>query len=109
MPFLTNVPLPQCLQHSSATRCLLARDHDRGCTRYLLEVKCLRERTHVATTEGSVADVERGRAGRADALEPIAARVGGAGGTGDGVAGGRRRGGVPERGAAGRGPRWRPG
>src|SRR3954451_3437330 len=41
MPFLTNVPLPQCLQHSSATRCLLARDHDRGCTRYLLEVKCL--------------------------------------------------------------------
>src|SRR4051812_48210675 len=42
MPFLTNVPLPQCLQHSSATRCLLARDHDRGCTRYLLEVKCLR-------------------------------------------------------------------
>src|SRR3954468_10753981 len=42
MPFLTNVPLPQCLQHSSATRRLLARDHDRGCTRYLLEVKCLR-------------------------------------------------------------------
>src|SRR4051812_30374189 len=41
MPFLTNVPLPQCLQHSSATRRLLARDHDRGCTRYLLEVKCL--------------------------------------------------------------------
>src|SRR4051812_29398046 len=42
MPFLTNVPLPQCLQHSSATRFLLALDHDRGCTRYLLEVKCLR-------------------------------------------------------------------
>src|SRR3954452_19929758 len=41
MPFLTNVPLPQCLQHSSATRRLLARDHDRGCMRYLLEVKCL--------------------------------------------------------------------
>src|SRR3954447_2763416 len=41
MPFLTNDPLPQCLQRSSATRCLLARDHDRGCTRYLLEVKCL--------------------------------------------------------------------
>src|SRR3954464_5377207 len=41
MPFLTNVPLPQCLQHSSATRCLLARDHDRGCMRHLLEVKCL--------------------------------------------------------------------
>src|SRR4051794_33850427 len=42
MPFLTNVPLPQCLQHSSATRCLLALDHDRGCTRYLLKVKCLK-------------------------------------------------------------------
>src|SRR3954471_10775926 len=41
MPFLMNVPLPQCLQHSSATRCLLARDHDRGCMRHLLEVKCL--------------------------------------------------------------------
>src|SRR4051795_8464193 len=42
MPFLTYDPLPQCLQHSSATRRLLALDHDRGCTRYLLEVKCLR-------------------------------------------------------------------
>src|SRR3954447_10957435 len=41
MPFLTYDPLPQCLQHSSATRFLLALDHDRGCTRYLLEVKCL--------------------------------------------------------------------
>src|SRR3954447_26847280 len=41
MPFLTNAPLPQCLQHSSATRRLLARDHDRGCMRHLLEVKCL--------------------------------------------------------------------
>src|SRR4051794_22064918 len=41
MPFLTNVPLPQCLQHGSATRRLLARDHDRGCMRYLLKVKCL--------------------------------------------------------------------
>src|SRR3954452_14284258 len=41
MPFLTNVPLPQCLQHSSATRRLLTLDHGRGCTRYLLEVKCL--------------------------------------------------------------------
>src|SRR4051812_18595483 len=44
MPFLTNVPLPQCLQHSSATRCLLARDHDRGCMRHLLKVKCLAPR-----------------------------------------------------------------
>src|SRR4051794_32615725 len=43
MPFLTNAPLPQCLQHSSATRRLLARDHDRGCIRYLLQVKCLNE------------------------------------------------------------------
>src|SRR4051812_27141794 len=41
MPFLTNAPLPQCLQHSSATRRLLARDHDRGCMRHLLKVKCL--------------------------------------------------------------------
>src|SRR3954453_4422285 len=44
MPFLTYDPLPQCLQHSSATRFLLALDHDRGCTRYLLEVKCLPSR-----------------------------------------------------------------
>src|SRR4051812_28768740 len=52
MPFLTNVPLPQCLQHSSATRRLLARDHDRGCMRYLLEVKCLPAR--VVTTSGNL-------------------------------------------------------
>src|SRR3954452_23514078 len=45
MPFLTNAPLPQCLQHSSATRRLLARDHDRGCMRHLLEVKCLPHQT----------------------------------------------------------------
>src|SRR3954449_13326669 len=43
MPFLTYDPLPQCLQHSSATRFLLALDHDRGCTRYLLEAKCLEQ------------------------------------------------------------------
>src|SRR3954454_23079079 len=42
MPFLTNDPLPQCLQHNSATGGLLGRDHARGCRRYLLKVKCLR-------------------------------------------------------------------
>src|SRR3954453_15504172 len=52
MPFLTNVPLPQCLQHSSARRRLLARDHDRGCTRYLLEVKCLPRRPDVEGLAG---------------------------------------------------------
>src|SRR3954452_19573644 len=41
MPFLTNDPLPQCLQHNSATGGLLGRDHARGCRRYLLKVKCL--------------------------------------------------------------------
>src|SRR4051794_12776295 len=53
MPFLTNVPLPQCLQRSSATRCLLARDHDRGCTRYLLEVKCLALSKHIFVIQTS--------------------------------------------------------
>src|SRR3954454_17185588 len=49
MPFLTNAPLPQCLQHSSATRRLLARDHDRGCMRHLLKVKCLELNTELGT------------------------------------------------------------
>src|SRR4051812_18025151 len=55
MPFLTNAPLPQCLQHSSATPCLLARDHDRGCMRYLLEVKCLQIRGQADSIHDGVA------------------------------------------------------
>src|SRR3954454_12074773 len=42
MLFLTNDPLPQCLQHNSATGGLLGWDHARGCRRYLLKVKCLK-------------------------------------------------------------------
>src|SRR5689334_1548269 len=41
MPFLTNDPLPQCLQPSPLTPLLLARGHQRGSRRYLSDVKCL--------------------------------------------------------------------
>src|SRR4051794_27204601 len=43
MPFLTNDPLPQCLQLSPLTPLLLARGHQRGSRRYLSNVKCLRD------------------------------------------------------------------
>src|SRR5215217_6050227 len=45
MPFLTNDPLPQCLQTSSAMAHLLAQGHRRGSRRYLSDVKCLRTGT----------------------------------------------------------------
>src|SRR3954452_23241305 len=77
MPFLTNVPLPQCLQHSSATRCLLARDHDRGCMRHLLEVKCLKSLTLSAVArpiflKGLQSDIDLQYGAM---LEPIIARA----------------------------------
>src|SRR4029453_11093889 len=45
MAFLTNDPLPQCLQTSSVTPLLLAQGHPRGNGRYLSNVKCLLDRT----------------------------------------------------------------
>src|SRR3954464_11423517 len=42
MPFLTNDPLPQCLQPSPLTPLLLAQGHQRGSRRHLSNVKCLR-------------------------------------------------------------------
>src|SRR3954462_15333068 len=44
MPFLTNDPLPQCLQTSSDIALSPPIGNRRGCGRYLLEVKCLRTR-----------------------------------------------------------------
>src|SRR4051812_36925120 len=41
MPFLTNAPLPQCLQPSPLTPPLLVQDHQRGSRPYLSRVKCL--------------------------------------------------------------------
>src|SRR5690349_10046430 len=41
MPFLTNDPLPQCLQASSDIALSPPIGNKRGCGRYLLEVKCL--------------------------------------------------------------------
>src|SRR4051794_1380926 len=41
MPFLTNDPLPQCLQPSPLTPLLLDQGHRRGSRRYLSNVKCL--------------------------------------------------------------------
>src|SRR5690349_19209 len=41
MPFLTNDPLPQCLQTSSDIALSPPIGNRRGCGRYLLEVKCL--------------------------------------------------------------------
>src|SRR3954453_1895070 len=41
MPFLTNDPLPQCLQLSPLTPLLLAQGHQRGSRRHLSNVKCL--------------------------------------------------------------------
>src|SRR5690349_3570397 len=41
MPFLTNDPLPQCLQTSSDIALSPPIGNKRGCGRYLLEVKCL--------------------------------------------------------------------
>src|SRR3954453_11995282 len=46
MPFLTNDPLPQCLQTSSDIALSPPIGNRRGCGRYLLEVKCLLERYH---------------------------------------------------------------
>src|SRR4051794_29304705 len=59
-----------------------------------------RDTEHVAAPEESLAGVERGRAARSDAAEPIRVRAGGAGGQGDRVAGGRRRAELFGRGAA---------
>src|SRR4051794_11813639 len=42
MPFLTNDPLPQCLQPSPLTPLLLAQGHQRGSRRHLSNVKCLK-------------------------------------------------------------------
>src|SRR3954447_7440930 len=79
MPFLTNDPLPQCLQHNSATGGLLGRDHARGCRRYLLKVKCLRGGTvRHPPSEGSdpvggsplVSRVDPGRGRRPPAPPP---------------------------------------
>src|SRR5690242_6973432 len=44
MPFLTNDPLPQCLQTSSDIALSPPIGNRRGCGRYLLEVKCLKVR-----------------------------------------------------------------
>jgi hypothetical protein len=66
-----------------------------------------RDTGHVAAPEGSLAGVERGRAARIDAAEPIPGRAGGAGGQGDRVARGRRRAELFGRGAPGRSPRRR--
>src|SRR3954465_374745 len=41
MPFLTNDPLPQCLQTSSDIALSPPIGNRRGCGRYLLKVKCL--------------------------------------------------------------------
>ena len=41
MTFLTNDPLPQCLQTSSDIALSPPIGNKRGCGRYLLEVKCL--------------------------------------------------------------------
>src|SRR3954447_12576338 len=43
MPFLTNDPLPQCLQPSPLTPLLLDQGHRRGSRRYLSNVKCLHD------------------------------------------------------------------
>src|SRR4051795_6663899 len=43
MPFLTNDPLPQCLQPSPLTPLLLDQGHRRGSRRYLSNVKCLQK------------------------------------------------------------------
>src|SRR5215208_4617412 len=45
MPFLTNDPLPQCLQPSPLTPLLLAQGHQRGSKRHLSNVKCLPKTT----------------------------------------------------------------
>src|SRR3954471_21163899 len=41
MPFLTNDPLPQCLQPSPLTPLFLDQGHRRGSRRYLSNVKCI--------------------------------------------------------------------
>src|ERR671913_105671 len=43
MPFLTNDPLPQCLQPGPLTPLLLALGHQRGGRCYLSKIKCLRK------------------------------------------------------------------
>src|SRR3954451_25047047 len=47
MPFLTNDPLPQCLQASSDIALSPPIGNRRECGRYLLEVKCLRKEYNV--------------------------------------------------------------
>src|SRR5690348_6170236 len=49
MPFLTNDPLPQCLQTSSDIALSPPIGNRRGCGRYLLEVKCLEVRAAPGT------------------------------------------------------------
>src|SRR4051812_25863517 len=65
MPFLTNDPLPQCLQPSPLTPLLLDQGHQRGSRRHLSNVKCL----HIGTQRTlSYAEV---RARISNPLKPI--------------------------------------
>src|SRR5690349_6610395 len=59
MPFLTNDPLPQCLQTSSDIALSPPIGNKRGCGRYLLEVKCLV--TDPGTVELAIPPRYRGR------------------------------------------------
>src|SRR4051794_30051532 len=78
MPFLTNDPLPQCLQTSSDIALSPPIGNRRGCGRYLLEVKCLlavmgratRRRWAPLYLHGLI-----GPDGR-ESLQPLAARLG---------------------------------
>src|SRR4051795_9930031 len=86
MPFLTYDPLPQCLQPSPLTPLLLARGHQRGSRRYLLEVKCLPSGSPVKSPKARALrkNPRAGRPGRA-LLTASAASSGGPAAAGSAV------------------------
>src|SRR5881398_242160 len=73
MPFLTNDPLPQCLQPSPLTPLLLDQGHRRGSRRYLSNVKArFSERVEAVRDEE---DARGGQKGQDHAAQPVVAAV----------------------------------